>query len=51
MAGCSFIIPFIFQTEGFGLLDFFYATLGEVPASFVVYMLIDTEKVGRLKII
>ncbi|EGR31954.1 major facilitator superfamily protein, putative [Ichthyophthirius multifiliis] len=51
VAGCSFIIPFIFHSEGFGLIDFFYATLGEIPASFVVYALIDTQKVGRLKII
>ncbi|EGR33520.1 major facilitator superfamily protein, putative [Ichthyophthirius multifiliis] len=34
-----------------GIFDFFLATLSEIPASIIAYLLVDTQKVGRIRII
>ncbi|KAL4479155.1 hypothetical protein ABPG72_008985 [Tetrahymena utriculariae] len=50
-SGTLFLLPFYLHSTGQGLFELFLATLGEVPASIIVYLFIDVQSVGRLKIL
>ncbi|KAL4432738.1 hypothetical protein ABPG74_011559 [Tetrahymena malaccensis] len=50
-SGTLFLLPFYLHSTGQGIFELFVATLGEVPASIIVYFFIDVQSVGRLKIL
>ena len=50
-SGCSFILPFMFTSSGMGIFEFFLVSLGEIPASLIVYFMVDAKSIGRIRIV
>ncbi len=48
ISGIMFIIPFLLEEEGHGLMEMFELTLAELPALLLLVFIVDNKKLGRL---
>lgn len=51
MGGIYMLLPFILDNEKKSILDLFYTVIVEIPATIIVYFLIDYPFWGRIRIV